>query len=186
MSTQPQIADPETEQTVNVIDRLNEENAATEQQRDAAAAEVARLKRTYEPDDGIIIDKLLKLTDFHEESFMRVTVRTGGCLSFELAKPARPLLYHTPAWSFRPTLEGKCRHKHDFSGYGMHTLHLGGSGEHNWLVTFTEPATVEITVVTDHNGYDDTVLDKPSMTIEEVTQAPTVTLTAGKRARTDH
>jgi hypothetical protein len=68
----------------------------------------------------------------------------------------------------------------------MHTLHLGGSGEHNWLVTFTEPATVEITVVTDHNGYDDTVLDKPSMTIEEVTQAPTVTLTAGKRARTDH
>ena len=44
MTTEPDhINDEETAHTVNVIDRLNEENTATEQQRDAALAEVAGL-----------------------------------------------------------------------------------------------------------------------------------------------
>ena len=34
------INDEETAQTVNVIDRLNKENAATEQERDAALSEL--------------------------------------------------------------------------------------------------------------------------------------------------
>ena len=38
------IGDAEDEQTINVIDNLNAENAATEQQRDAAEAECVRLQ----------------------------------------------------------------------------------------------------------------------------------------------
>ena len=38
------IGDAEAEQTINVIDNLNAENAATEQQRDAAEAECVRLQ----------------------------------------------------------------------------------------------------------------------------------------------
>ena len=38
------IGDAEAEQTINVIDNLNAENAATEQQRDAAKAECVRLQ----------------------------------------------------------------------------------------------------------------------------------------------
>jgi hypothetical protein len=92
--SEPQVADAETEQTINVIDNLNAENAATECMLHAAVAEVASLKRKYEPDDGIIIDQLLKLTDEHATSFMRVLVHVdsigphalrprGGCHAAE-------------------------------------------------------------------------------------------------------
>ena len=44
MSALQLIGDAEAEQTINVIDNLNAENAATEQQRDAAEAECVRLQ----------------------------------------------------------------------------------------------------------------------------------------------
>ena len=77
MATKPDpINDEETAETVNVIDRLNEENAACQQERDAALAEAASLKNQYEPPDGVLLAKVLRLVDSHETSLMRVTVRT--------------------------------------------------------------------------------------------------------------
>jgi len=81
-----EVADAETEHTISVIDNLNAENAATEQQRDAAVAEVASLKRKYEPDDGVVIDKLLRLSDRDGTNYMRVTVHTG----YKRAATTRP------------------------------------------------------------------------------------------------
>eukprot|EP01044_Picomonas_judraskeda_P034045 COSAG03_NODE_13931_length_483_cov_5.625000_1_plen_64_part_00 len=42
-----------------------------------AEAEVRGLKRKYEPDDGVIMDKMLQLSDDHNCVYMRVLIRTG-------------------------------------------------------------------------------------------------------------
>ena len=175
---QMSVADAETEQTVSVIDNLNAENAATEQQRDAAVAEVASLKRKYEPSDGIIIDKVLKLSDDHGTTYMRVLVRTGEHLLLELVPRARNN-GNVPNWKFRPAVDGKHGHMQDFGSYGMYQVYIGdGTFGHTCLVNF------------DHSGVDITAIHEPvvqgdgPLTIEEFTQLATVTLTAGKRART--
>ena len=181
MSGQPEVADVETEQTINTIDKLNEENAATEQQRDLALAEVARLKRKYEPDDGIIIDKLLKLTDDHACRYMRVLVHTGEYLLLELVVDVRNN-GNVSNWEFRPPIEGKRDNMQDFGSYGVYEVYIGdGAFGHTCLVHF------------DKTGVGITAIHEPVMqgdgplTIQEVTQAPTVTLAlaSGKRKRDD-
>ena len=172
MSGQPEVADVETERTINTIDKLNEENAL-------ALAEVARLKRKYEPDDGIIIDKLLKLTDDHACRYMRVLVRTGEYLLLELVPDVRNN-GNVPNWEFRPPIEGKRDNMQDFGSYGVYEVYIGdGAFGHTCLVHF------------DKTGVGITAIHEPVMqgdgplTIEEVTQAPTVTLALGKRKRED-
>ena len=50
-------------------------------------------------------------------------------------------------------IEGTRDNVQDFSDYGTYEVHIGDGGDsHDLLVTFLEPATVELTVVTDHNG----------------------------------
>jgi hypothetical protein len=172
MSGQPEVADVETEQTINTIDKLNKEN-------DAALAEVARLKRKYEPDDGIIIDKLLKLTDDHACRYMRVLVRTGEYLLLELVPDVRNN-GNVPNWEFRPPVDGKHGHMQDFGSYGVYEVYIGGGAfGHTCLVNFDKPG-VSITAI-----HEPMVQGDAPLSIEEVTQAPTVTLAAGKRARTD-
>lgn len=62
-----------------------------------------------------------------------------------------------------------------FEDYGTYEVHLGGSADHDCLVTFNKPATVEITVVTDHDGQYGAGPDE--MTIEEVGGSSAMTLT---------
>jgi hypothetical protein len=50
-------------------------------------------------------------------------------------------------------------------------------------VSFSKPATVEITVITEHNGWYMAGPDKT--TITEVGDSPAVTLALGKRSRED-
>ena len=45
-----------------------------------AEGEAARLKRKYEPDDGVIMDIMLRLTDGHGRGYMRALVRTDEYL----------------------------------------------------------------------------------------------------------
>jgi hypothetical protein len=45
-----------------------------------AMNEAARLKRKYEPDDGVIMDIMLQLTNDRGRGYMRVLVRTGEYL----------------------------------------------------------------------------------------------------------
>ena len=178
MSGQPEVADVETEQTINTIDKLNEENAATEQQRDLALAEVVGLKNKYEPDDGIIIDKLLKLTDDHSTSYMRVMVRSSEYLLLELVPRVRNN-GNLPDMTFCPPIEGKRDNMQDFGSYGVYEVYIGdGAFGHTCLVHF------------DKTGVGITAIHEPVMqgdgplSIEEV-QAPTVTLAVGKRKRED-
>ena len=181
---QMSVADAENEQTVSVIDNLNAENAATEQQRDAAVAEVARMKRKHEPEDGIIIDKVLKLSDDHGTTYMRVEVSGAGeewpngtpkhRLALKLVRESR-----INGNKFLPSVEGMRSNEERFAGYGMYQVYIGdGTFGHTCLVNF------------DHSGVDITAIHEPvvqgdgPLTIEEFTQPSTVTLTAGKRART--
>ena len=175
--SEPQVADAETEQTINVIDNLNAENAATEQQRDAALAEVACLKRKYEPDDGIIIDKLLKLTDDHNTSYMRVEVSGAGeewpngtpmhRLALKLVPRART---NVPKYEFLPSVKGMRSYEERFSCFGTYETYIRhGTFVHTCLVHF-DCSGVSITAV------HEPVMGEGPLTIEELTQPATVTL----------
>jgi hypothetical protein len=177
MATKPDpINDEETAETVNVIDRLNEENAACQQERDAALAEVASLKSQYEPPDGVLLTKVLRLECDYETSLMRVTVRTGGSLLLELV----PRRGRARNWMFDGGNTSQ-----EFEEYGHYEIYLqgDGNGEHECLVSFSKPATVEITVITEHDGWYGAGPDKT--TITEVGDSPAVTLALGKRKRED-
>ena len=100
----------------------------------------------------------------------------------ELVQRAR----HRPAypnWQFYPSLEGRRDNVQDFGDYGTYEVSIGSGtdheygGSHDLLVTFSKPATVDITVVTDHDGNYDTGPDE--MSIEELTTPAAVTLTIG-------
>ena len=82
-------ASEQTEQYARAMDEAIASAARAEGERDVLQTEVASLKRKYEPDTGILIDKLLKLTDDHSASFMRVLVRTGEYLLLELVPSVR-------------------------------------------------------------------------------------------------
>ncbi len=166
------------EQTEEYAEAMNEAIASAaraEDERDAAQAEAARLKRMYEPDTGIMLSKILRMNDSHSTSFMRVTVRTGGYLLLELVPRARHLSRHL-SWQFCPSLEGKRDNLQDFSEYGTYDIaicnQIGTS--HDLLVTFSKPASVAITVVTDHDG--NFMVGEDELTIEEVTTPAAVTL----------
>ena len=83
---------------------------------------------------------------------------------------------YLPNWTFEPAVEGKRDKKETFDDYGTYEVHIGdGSNSHDLLVTFSKPATVDVTVVTEHNG---SFMGGPdTMTIEEFTQPTAVTLT---------
>ena len=153
MSALQLLGDAETEQTINVIDNLNAENAAIEQQRDAAVAEVASLKRKYEPDDGVLIDKILLLSDGHGiefmedhpgygRQFMRVLVRTGENLLLQIVRNERDD-GHMLNWEFRPPVDGTRGNMQGFSSYmyGVYEIYISyGTFGHDCLVHITRPA----------------------------------------------
>jgi hypothetical protein len=167
------------EHTAEYAEAMNEAIASAtraEDERDAAKAEVASLKRKYEPDTGILLSKMLRLEDEHSTVFLRVTVRTGEYLLLELV-PRAHHLPHYPNWQFYPSLAGKRDNMQDFSEYGTYEIHIGNEhhgDQHDLLVAFGKPATVDITVVTTHDGNYGSGEDE--MIIEEVTTPAAVTL----------
>ena len=177
MVTEQDVAD---EQTAGYAAAMNEAIASAtraESERDDANAEVARLKRKFEPDTGILLSKMLRLTDDYDTVFMRVTVRTEGYMLLELVPRARHLT-HMPSWKFYPSLEGRRDNMQDFNDYGTYEVHIGEDhrgASHDLLVTFNEPATVDFTVVTEHNGYY--MVGDDEMTIEEITTPAAVSVT---------
>ena len=166
----------------DIVELQNAELSAAQRRAAKAEAEVATLKRKYEPDTGILSCKMLRLSDDDGtvlgKSFMRVTVRTGGYLLLELVPRARHRP-HYPNWQFYPSLEGRRDNVHDFGDYGTYEVSIGSEygQSHDLLVTFSRPATVDITVVTDHDGNYGTGPD--DMSIEELTTPAAVTLTIG-------
>ena len=60
-----EVADQETVQQVDAIEGMNQELADAQAERDAALAEVAELKRKYEPDNHVIYGA----TRRHESQF---------------------------------------------------------------------------------------------------------------------
>ena len=179
-------ADSQTEQYAAAMDEAITAATRAEDERDVAQAEVASLKRKFEPDDGILIDKLLKLTDDHGTSYMRVEVSGAGeewpngtpmhRLALKLVPRART---NVPKYEFLPSVEGMRSYEERFSCFGTYETYIRhGTFVHTCLVHF------------DYSGVSITAVHEPVMqtdgllTIEELTQPATVTLTAGKRART--
>jgi hypothetical protein len=80
---------------------------------------------------------------------------------------------------------GQQKREEDIEEYGHYEIYLqgDGNGEHECLVSFSKPATVEITVITEHDGWYGAGPDKT--TITEVGVSPAVTLSLGKRKRED-
>jgi hypothetical protein len=165
---------PSSDVTPEYAEAMNEAIDATsraESERDEAKAKASSLKRKYEPDTGILLSKMLRLSDDVSGSFMRVTVRTGGYLLLELIPRVRNN-GNLPNWGFQPSIEGKHDHMQDFGDYGTYEIHIGdGCGlGHDCLVHFRKPATVEITDVTEPG------LPPDELFIEELTKTPEVTL----------
>eukprot|EP01046_Picozoa_sp_COSAG06_P051575 COSAG06_NODE_8446_length_2171_cov_43.077220_2_plen_181_part_00 len=162
MSTQPQVAGEAYREFVNGVAART-----IEAERVAAADEVARLKRKYEPDDGIIIDKLLKLTDDHACRYMRVLVRTGEYLLLELVADVRNN-GNVSNWEFRPPIEGKRDNMQDFGSYGVYEVYIGdGAFGHTCLVHF-DKAGVSITAI-----YEPEEEGEGLLVIQEFAQAGT-------------
>ena len=112
------------------------------------------------------------------ESFMRVLVGTGEYLMLELVPDVRNN-GNVPNWEFRPPVDGEHGHMQDFGSYGVYKVYISyGAFGHTCLVNF-DKASVSITAI-----HEPVVQGDGPLTIEEFTQPATVTLTAGKRART--
>ena len=94
-------------------------------------------------------------------------------------QPAAAHRPHYPNWQFYPSLEGRRDNVQDFGDYGTYEVSIGSDNgpSRDLLVTFSGPATVDITVVTDHDGNYGTGPDE--MSIEELTTPAAVTLTIG-------
>ena len=135
-----------------------------------AEDECDTLKRKYEPDTGILLDKMLKLMDDDGMSFMRLQVHTGEYLMLTLI----PRVRNVPNWMFMPNLEGHNDNKQDFGSYGVYEICIGDGGFcHDCLVHFDSDG-VRITVNHGPGGGE-----RP-LTIEEFNQpaAFTVSTTA--------
>ena len=160
------VSDQETEQTINVIDNLNAENLATEKERDAAVAEVASLKRKYEPVSGILMKKMLRLNSDHGTTFMSVLVYSGEYLQLELV-PRVPNNGYIPNFTFRPHIEGTKDNMEDFGSFGNYEIYIGnGDVGYICLVHFDKTCVS----ITNHHGTDEPLI------IDDVTCEPTVTM----------
>ena len=145
-------ADAPTEQYAEAMDEAIDAAARAE-------AEVRGLKRKYEPDDGVIMDKILQLTDDHTRFHMRVLVRAGEYLLLEILQNIRR---NDPSMHFRPTVQGKRDSMQDF-GYGVHEVYIGdGTYGHACLVRFDETG-VALTPI-----HDPVPIDGP-LVIQELT-----------------
>ena len=170
-------ADSQTEQYAAAMDEAITAATRAEDERDVAQAEVARLKRKFEPDDGILIDKLLKLTDDHGTSYMRVEVSgageewPNGTPMHRLALKLVPRARTNVQYEFLPSVEGMRSYEERFSCFGTYETYIRhGPYVHTCLVNF------------DYSGVSITAVHEPVMqtdgllTIEELTQPATVTL----------
>ena len=168
------------EQTPEYAEAMNEAIAAAtraEDERDAAQAEVASLKRKYEPEDGVVIDKLLKLEyDDYQERYMRVQVLTGERLRLQLVRRPR-----APSMNleFRPAVQGLRDDVTEFDVYGVYDVCIasptdGGYLAYSCVVRF-DVTGVRITSMSLRDE------DGSGMEIEEVTTT-TVVLTMGDDA----
>jgi hypothetical protein len=175
MITDQDVANEETAEYAAVLNEAIGSATRAESERDAAKAALAALKRKYEPDTGVLLSKMLRLADDDSTIFLRVTVRTGGYMLLELVPRARHLP-HFSSWKFFPLIEGKRDNMQDFGDYGTYEVSIGDvHSSHELLVTFSEPATVDITVATDHDGNYGVGPDE--MSIEEFTTPTAVSLT---------
>jgi hypothetical protein len=163
------MADPafteEAAQQINAIDGMNAELTAVEQARDTAQATVRSLKRKYEPDGGVIMDKMLQLNNDYHEVYMRVLVRAGEYLLLEIVRTVR---HNGPAMHFRPPVQGKRDNMQDFGSYGVYEVYIGdGTIGHCCLLRFSENG-VSMTPTYNSDG---------PLVIKEFTQPAAVDLT---------
>eukprot|EP01043_Picozoa_sp_COSAG02_P017991 COSAG02_NODE_828_length_16703_cov_298.705312_2_plen_167_part_00 len=139
-----------------------------------AEAEATRLKRKYEPDDGVIMDMMLQLTNDHGRGYMRVLVRTDEYLLLELVPTARKV-NATYDLSFKPHIEGKKDNMQDFDSYGVYTVYIGdGTFGHHCIVNFDESG-VHITPIHEPDVEGNGPLEIENIT--ETCRVATVSLT---------
>ena len=152
------------EQTEGYAEAMNEAIAAATR----AEAEVRGIKRKYEPDDGVIMDKMLQLSDDHYRVYMRVLIRTGEYLQLEIVDHVR---LNGPSMRFRPAVQGKRDNMQDFGSYGMYEVYIGdGTFGHSCLVRFDQTG-VSLTPIHEPVAQGDGPL-----VINELTTPPAVTL----------
>jgi hypothetical protein len=158
------------EQTEGYAEAMNEAIAAATR----AEAEVRGIKRKYEPDDGVIMDKMLQLSDDHYRVYMRVLIRTGEYLLLEIVDNVRLSVALGPlrrTLSFRPAVQGKRDNMQDFGSYGVYEVYIGdGTFVHSCLVRFDQTG-VSLTPI-----HEPVVQGDGPLVINELTTPPAVTL----------
>ena len=182
------VADQETVQQVAAIEGMNKELADTQAERDAARAEVAELKRKYEPESGVLAAQIYKLSTDCFEGFLRVVVETNLTVSLRLS---RVMHSNNPRFQFafgswhREGGVWKTRERNPFfrgeNGYGLRTVYVAA------IDGFDHEEGDEIVVHFDESGLQlSTVNADPqvasTLTIEEFQPRSTVKLST-KRAR---
>merc|ERR1711924_353072 len=167
-----EVADQETVQQVDAIEGMNQELANTEAERDAALAKVAEFKRKYEPENGVLAEKIFKLTTDCCEGFLRVVVETNSCLSLQLSGVMHS---DNPRFQFafgswhREGGVWKTKERNPFFrvtlGYGLRTVYVAA------IDGFDHEEGDEIVVYFDESGLHLSTVNDPSvsstLTIEE-------------------
>ena len=169
------VADDATEQHAAITNELIDDAVRADAERDAAQAEVARLKLKYEPVDGVLMTKTMVLAADDGTCLMVVTVRTGERLRLELVQ--RPLAgggwapnwhFTPPNWRFMPSASD---HALDLGGYGTYDVCMGdGHFGQDVIVTFGRD---DVRLVVNHEP----IHGEGPMTIEDFTPAPGLTVT---------
>ena len=77
-------ADSTTEQQAELIDKLIDDTAAAEAERDDLRAQVTRLQDKYEPANGVLVDEMLELSDDMGGSLLHIRAFAGERLMMAL------------------------------------------------------------------------------------------------------
>ena len=170
------VADQETVQQVAAIEGMNKELADTQAERDAALAEVAELKRKYEPDNHIIAEQMYEVTTDHCRAYMHVQILAGENLLLELLSNARSN-GNVPDLTFRPVMNGFKPGMLHLDEHCKVQVYIGDGTDGNSVLVHFDHDGVRFDVVNDCVMGGDTPL-----TIKEFTPHSTVTLST-KRQR---
>lgn len=167
-------ADSTTEQQAELIDKLIDDTAAAEAERDDLRAQVTRLQDKYEPANGVLVDEMLELSDDMGGSLLHIRAFAGERLMMALVPHAR--VYGKPNWIFVPPVEDNPDHVLDISGHGTHEFFISPNNNtgysHDCIVHFDQNG-VQVTAKTQDNNYDDLA---SQLVIEPYTPPPPVVL----------
>jgi hypothetical protein len=170
-------ADSATEQQAELIDKLIDDAAAAEAERDDLRTQVTRLQDKYEPANGVLVDQMLELSDNMGGSLLHIRASTGEYMMMVLVPRARNN-GNLPNWMFVPHIDGTHDHMLDMTSHGTHEFTVsptGGAGySHDCIVHFDQNG-VQVTAKTQDNNYDDLA---SQLVITPYTPPPPVVLAA--------